>query len=76
MGIQQTVLAEMLEITQTHLSNVENGRVPGSLRILLKLKSIFNCSLEDLVNPKNGEEQKLANKKEEKIKVVRYYEEG
>lgn len=25
-GIQQTALAEMLDITQTHLSNIENGR--------------------------------------------------
>ena len=29
-GIQQTALAEMLDITQTHLSNIDNGRVPGS----------------------------------------------
>ena len=29
-GIQQTALAEMLDITQTHLSNIENGRVPVS----------------------------------------------
>ena len=28
-GIQQTALAEMLDITQTHLSNIENGRVPA-----------------------------------------------
>ena len=34
-GIQQTALAEMLDITQTHLSNIENGRVPGSLKLLL-----------------------------------------
>lgn len=40
-GIQQTALAEMLDITQTHLSNIENGRVPGSLKLLLKLRSIF-----------------------------------
>ena len=33
-GIQQTALAEMLDITQTHLSNIENGRVPGSLKLL------------------------------------------
>ena len=42
-GIQQTALAEMLDITQTHLSNIENGRVPGSLKLLLKLRSIFGC---------------------------------
>ncbi len=47
-GIQQTALAEMLDITQTHLSNIENGRVPGSLKLLLKLRSIFGCRLEDL----------------------------
>ena len=28
-GIQQTALAEMLDITQTHLSNIENAESPA-----------------------------------------------
>lgn len=36
--IHQTKLAEQLGISQTHLSNAENGRVMLSLKALLKLK--------------------------------------
>ena len=74
-GIQQTALAEMLDITQTHLSNIENGRVPGSLKLLSKLRSIFGCRLEDLVNPECDEAPVKANdKRMRRIKVIRYYE--
>ena len=74
-GIQQTALAEMLDITQTHLSNIENGRVPGSLKLLLKLRSIFGCRLEDLVDPECDEAPVKANdKRMRRIKVIRYYE--
>lgn len=38
--IHQTKLAEQLGISQTHLSNAENGRVMLSLKALLKLKRI------------------------------------
>ena len=42
-GIQQTALAEMLDITQTHLSNIENGRVPGlSLIHIWQLHLIYS----------------------------------
>ena len=68
-GIQQTALAEMLDITQTHLSNIENGRVPGSLKLLLKLRSIFGCRLEDLVDPVKANDKRMR-----RIKVIRYYE--
>ena len=71
-GIQQTALAEMLDITQTHLSNIENGRVPGSLKLLLKLRSIFGCRL---VDPECDEAPVKANdKRMRRIKVIRYYE--
>ena len=71
-GIQQTALAEMLDITQTHLSNIENGRVPGSLKLLLKLRSIFGCRLEDLECDEAP--VKANDKRMRRIKVIRYYE--
>ena len=49
--IHQTKLAEQLGISQTHLSNAENGRVMLSLKALLKLKRIFDCTLDELVDP-------------------------
>ena len=74
-GISQNEMAKALAISQTHLSNIENGRVPGSLKLLLKLRSIFGCRLEDLVDPECDEAPVKANdKRMRRIKVIRYYE--
>ena len=73
--LRQQDVAEKLGISQTHLSNIENGRVPGSLKLLLKLRSIFGCRLEDLVEPECDEAPIKANdKRMRRIKVIRYYE--
>ena len=48
--ITQTNLAKKLKISQTHLSNAENGRVMLSLKALLKLRDIFECTLDELVD--------------------------
>lgn len=48
---------------------------PGSLKLLLKLRSIFGCRLEDLVDPECDEAPVKANdKRMRRIKVIRYYE--
>lgn len=39
----------MLGISQSHLCNVENGRLSLSLKLLLTLRNIFECSLDELV---------------------------
>lgn len=39
----------MLGISQAHLCNVENGRLSLSLKLLLTLRNIFECSLDELV---------------------------
>lgn len=48
-GITQRELADMLGISQAHLCNVENGRLSLSLKLLLTLRNIFECSLDELV---------------------------
>ncbi|WP_177564867.1 helix-turn-helix transcriptional regulator [Phascolarctobacterium sp.] len=48
-GITQRELADMLGISQSHLCNVENGRLSLSLKLLLTLRNIFECSLDELV---------------------------
>ena len=55
--ITQTNLAKKLEISQTHLSNAENGRVMLSLKALLKLRDIFECTLDELVGPEKKKER-------------------
>ena len=56
--ITQTNLAKKLKISQTHLSNAENGRVMLSLKALLKLRDIFECTLDELVDPDRFEKKK------------------
>ena len=41
--ISQKVLAKKLCISQTHLSNIENGRVGVTLLHLIKIKELFEC---------------------------------
>jgi len=57
-GISQGELARALAISQTHLSNAENGRVMLSLKALLKLRDIFECTLDELVDPDRFEKKK------------------
>lgn len=45
--ITQLELARLLGISQTHLSNIEKGRVQISLRILMKMANVFDCKLDD-----------------------------
>ena len=69
--ITQTNLAKKLKISQTHLSNAENGRVMLSLKALLKLKRIFNCTLDELVDPENYDELGKKKEKVKRYKLVR-----
>lgn len=48
-GITQRELADILGISQAHLCNVENGRLSLSLKLLLTLRNILECSLDELV---------------------------
>jgi len=44
-GISQSELAQRLDVSQTHMSNLEHGRVSVSLRVLLRLAHFFKCSV-------------------------------
>ena len=57
-GLLKLNLAKKLKISQTHLSNAENGRVMLSLKALLKLRDIFECTLDELVDPDRFEKKK------------------
>lgn len=48
-GISQSDLARLIGISQSHLCNVENGRLSPSLRLLLSLRKILGCSIDELV---------------------------
>lgn len=48
-NMNQAELARLVGVSQTHFSNVECGRVSPSLRLLVALKNVFNCTLDELI---------------------------
>lgn len=43
--IQQTELAQAVGITQTHLSNIENGKSAVTLENLLRIRAALGCTM-------------------------------
>ena len=52
--ITQEELAEMLEVSPTHVKHIESGHRKPSIEILFELAKILNISLDEVVFPKNG----------------------
>ena len=48
--ISQGELAKQLGISQTHMSNIEHGRVLVNLRLLMRMANIFQCRLDDFLH--------------------------
>ena len=65
-------LAQELGISQTHLSNVENGRTMLSIESLLKVKRFLGCTLDDLLDPEMTGTTKEKGRKVERYKLVPY----
>ena len=51
--ITQEELAEMLEVSPTHVKHIESGQHKPSIEILFELAKILNISLDEVVFPKN-----------------------
>lgn len=48
--ISQSKLAKQIGVSQSHLCNVENGRLsPTSLRLLLSLRKLLGCTIDELL---------------------------
>lgn len=45
--ISQTVLAKEIGVTQTHLSNIENGRAGLTIANLVKLHKAMKCPISE-----------------------------
>lgn len=56
--MSQTVLAKKIGVTQTHLSNIENGRAGLTVANLIKLHEALECPIstffKDIEHPHNG----------------------
>ena len=68
--IHQTKLAEQMGISQTHLSNIENGRVGVTLLHLIKIKELFECPIEYFFEEKTLSENEAEKNECQKIKTI------
>ena len=48
--ISQQELSQQLGVSQTHLCNIENGRVVVNLRLLMREANLFKCKLDDIIS--------------------------
>ncbi|MFA8439340.1 helix-turn-helix domain-containing protein [Pueribacillus sp. YX66] len=62
-GIKQKFIAEQLGISANYYSQIENGHRQPQLEHLIKLRNIFNVSLDDIFF--NNEIAKCENDKKE-----------
>lgn len=58
--VSQQELAQSLEISQTHMSNIENGRVAVNLRLLMRVANLFKCKLDDIISGTFPTEEEMA----------------
>ena len=55
---------------QTHLSNIENGRVGVTLLHLIKIKELFECPIEYFFEEKTLSENEAEKNECQKIKTI------
>ena len=58
--ISQSKLAKQIGVSQSHLCNVENGRLSPSLRLLLSLRRLLGCTIDELLAEIDVEQQEKA----------------
>lgn len=69
-GISQIELAKAIEVSQTHMSNIENGNTGISLWTAVKISRMLDCSVDMLVD-----NIKRESKSTEKEKYLIYVDE-
>ena len=52
--LTQLELAIRIGVSQTHLSNIEHGRVQIRLKLLLRLANVLGRSLDDFLKPSSA----------------------
>lgn len=77
--VTQSELAKKLGISQTHMSNLEHGRVSVNLKVLLRLSHYFSCGVDALlgltlnteVKPQEVEDKYTAEELLDILKVLK-----
>lgn len=49
-GISQIELAKAIDVSQTHMSNIENGNAGLSLWTAVKIARVLNCSIDQFAD--------------------------
>ena len=68
-NIQQTKLAEMIGVSQTHLSNVEGGKAGLTIPNLIKIRQVLDCPISEFFVDIEGSTAVKAAKPAEDISV-------
>ena len=64
--LSQEALAEILDITPTHLKHIESGHRNPSIQLLFKIARVLQMSLDDVIFP----ERKLPSLKFQKAQLL------
>lgn len=51
-GLTQKQLAKLIDVTESQVSQIENGKRNPGFETLLKLGEVFGCSVDDIVRGK------------------------
>ncbi len=62
-GISQIELAKAIEVSQTHMSNIENGNTGISLWTAVKISRMLDCSVDMLVDNIKRESKSVEKEK-------------
>lgn len=65
--ITQIQLAKMLGISQTHMSNIENGNTGISLSTAIKIGQCLQCSIDTLVYGEDAEKRQYKSELREDL---------
>lgn len=57
-GISQIKMAKALGLSQTHMSNIENGNIGLSLVSAIQISQFLGCTIDELVYGKNSQPEK------------------
>ena len=64
-GISQTDMADMLDLSQTNLSNMESGRTTITTQNLFKMQEILKCRMADFFVDFDSKFEEASESKEE-----------
>lgn len=51
-GLTQKQLAKLVDVTESQISQIENGKRNPGFELLLKLGEVFDCDVDDIVRDK------------------------